>query len=73
MRTMVLLEFCVNYDLRWYLREYEKCNWDVKTRWATQSAHGLMEIHRVGMTHGDLRSENVVLDDHLNSNIINVG
>ena len=36
------------------------------------SAHGLMVIHKAGIIHGDLRCENVVLDEKLDARIIDV-
>ena len=68
----MLLEFCVNFDLRWFLRKGEQCDWELKMKWSAQITHGLMEIHKHGMVHGDLRCENVVLDDKLNAKIIDV-
>lgn len=68
----MLLEFCPNYDLRGYLRTFGPCDWSLKMKWAVQIAHGLMKIHEVGLTHGDLRAENIVLDDNLDCKIIDI-
>jgi len=68
----MLLEFCGNFDIRWYLRKGKHCTWDLKMKWSAQIAHGLMEIHKHGIVHGDLRCENVVLDDYLNAKIIDI-
>jgi serine/threonine protein kinase len=68
----MLLGFCPNFDIRWYLRKGKPYNWVLKMKWSAQIAHGLMEIHKHGIVHGDLRCENVVLDDELNAKIIDV-
>jgi len=68
----MLLEFCPKYDLMRHLRKVGHCDWKFKMKWAAQITHGLMEIHRVGVTHGDLRAENVVLDDKLDAKIIDI-
>ena len=68
----MLLEFCPKYDLMRYLRKVGHSDWKFKMKWAAQITHGLIEIHRVGVTHGDLRAENVVLDDNLDAKIIDI-
>jgi serine/threonine protein kinase len=69
----MLLEFCPRYDLMRYLRTVSPSpDWTIKLKWAAQITHGLMEIHKVGITHGDLRAENVVLDENLDCKIIDV-
>jgi serine/threonine protein kinase len=68
----MLLEFCPKYDLMRHLRKNGNCDWKLKMKWAAQITHGLMEIHGVGVTHGDLRAENVVLDDKLDAKIIDI-
>ena len=68
----MLLEFGVNFDIRWYLHKFGPCNWNLKMKWAAQITHGLMEVHKLGMTHGDLRCENVVLDEGLDAKIIDI-
>ena len=47
-------------------------DWNLKRKWIAQITHGLMTIHQFGITHGDLRCENVVLDEHLDARIIDV-
>jgi serine/threonine protein kinase len=54
------------------MRHLRKVDWKIKMTWAAQIAHGLMEIHRVRVTHGDLPAENVVLDDKLDAKIIDI-
>jgi hypothetical protein len=44
----------------------------IKERWAAQIAHGLAAIHRAGVMHGDLKSENVVVDDNDDVLIIDI-
>ena len=41
-------------------------------KWAAQITHGLLELHKIGITHGDLRCENIVLDEKLNAKIIDI-
>jgi hypothetical protein len=45
----------------------------IKELWAAQIAHGLAGIHRAGVTHGDLKSENIVVDDNDDILIIDIG
>jgi len=33
-------------------------------RWAAQTFHGIMAIHRAGVLNGDLRCRNIVIDSH---------
>ena len=68
----MILKFSMNYDIRWYIRRYRPDDWNLKRKWIAQITHGLMTIHQFGITHGDLRCENVVLDEHLDARIIDV-
>jgi serine/threonine protein kinase len=68
----MVLNFSPNYDIRWYIQEHQPDDWKLKYKWVAQIVHGLMAIHKVGITHGDLRCENVVLDEKLNARIIDV-
>jgi serine/threonine protein kinase len=43
-----------------------------KKRWAAQIAHGLQSIHGAGSVHGDLRCENVVVDEFDNAHLIDI-
>jgi hypothetical protein len=36
----------------------------IKEQWAAQIAHGLAGIHRASVVHGDLKCENIVVDDN---------
>ena len=68
----MVLAFSVNYDIRWYIQKNRPDNWKLKSKWVSQIAHGLMAIHKAGITHGDLRCENVVLDEKLDARIIDI-
>lgn len=68
----MVLKFSLNYDLRWYIQDNCPSDWKLKHKWVAQITHGLMMIHKAGITHGDLRCENVVLDENLDARIIDV-
>src|SRR5204862_6630656 len=40
--------------------------------WGLQIAQGLRDIHQAGLWHGDLKSDNVVIDDQNNALIIDL-
>jgi serine/threonine protein kinase len=44
----------------------------IKERWAAQIAHGLAGIHRAGVVHGDLKCENIVVDENDDILIIDI-
>jgi serine/threonine protein kinase len=68
----MVLGFSVNYDIQWYLRKYRPEDWKLKSKWVAQIAHGLIAIHKAGITHGDLRCKNVVLGEKLDARIIDI-
>ena len=70
--TGLVSEYCVRGDLRYFLRRHLGWPWEEKLKWAAQICHGLMAIHTRGMTHTDLRCQNVVLDVKYNVKIIDI-
>jgi len=69
----ILMNYYAQGNLRWLLRKAEaSVEWEIKWKWACQIAHGMVEIHRAGAMHGDLRCENIVIDDKGNAFIIDI-
>jgi serine/threonine protein kinase len=67
----MLLKYCSQADLKFVLQRKE-AEWSQKMKWAAQIAHGIIEIQKKGVMHGDLRCENVVIDEADNSYIIDI-
>jgi len=73
--TGFVLPYYDGGDLKWALRlrKYpERYQEDSKFRWAAQIAHALVALHQSGLTHGDLRCKNVVLDHEGNAIVIDM-
>jgi hypothetical protein len=67
----MLLRYCAKFDLK-FLLQYsdQQVEWPRKMKWAVQIAHGVIEIQKKGVMHGDLRCANVVIDDSDDAYII---
>src|SRR5262249_18102996 len=50
--------------------ESREISWSQRISWAIQIASGLQAIHGVNIAHLDLKSDNVVIDEHHNAFII---
>ena len=69
----ILLEYCPKGTLKSLLRRSDPpVESSMKKRWAAQIAHGISAIHEAGLIHGDLRCENVVLDENDNARITDI-
>ena len=68
----MVLNYSVECDISGYIRRRYIRDSKLKCKWVAQIVHGLMTIHEAGITHGDLRCANVVLDENLDARIIDV-
>lgn len=72
----ILMNYYARGALKWILSRANRANapveWETKWKWVCQIAHGMVEIQRAGVMHGDLRCENVVIDDKGDAYIIDV-
>jgi serine/threonine protein kinase len=61
----ILLQYCSKGSIKRLLQRSEPpISSARKRRWAAQIAHGISNIHKAGLLHGDLRCENVVVDEN---------
>jgi hypothetical protein len=70
----LLTEFCEKGDLQTLL-QIEGINnipWHRKLKWAKQIALGVQDINSLGLVHGDLKCQNVVIDARDNAKLIDV-
>jgi hypothetical protein len=53
----MLLKYCAKFDLK-FLLQYsdQEVEWMRKMKWAAQIAHGVIEIQKKAVMHGDLRT-----------------
>jgi len=69
----MLLKYCAKFDLK-FLLQYsdQEVEWMRKMKWAAQIAHGVIEIQKKAVMHGDLRCANNVIDDSDDAYIIDI-
>jgi serine/threonine protein kinase len=61
----MLLRYCSKGAIKQLLKYSDPpVSSERKRRWAAQIAHGISNIHKAGLIHGDLRCENVVVDEN---------
>ena len=71
--TGIVLEYYEGGNLKHLLRKTrERCSDDKKLKWAVQIVHALVALHKCGLTHGDLRCENIVMDREGNAKLIDI-
>lgn len=69
----MLLRYCEKTDLKFILQHSDPpVEWSRKERWAAQIAHGVIEIQKKGVMHGDLRCANIVIDQLDDAYIIDI-
>ena len=69
----MLLQYCPAGDLLNVLSNADHpTGMELKHKWAVQIAHGIMELHKKGIIHGDLCSRNVVIHDEEDAQIIDI-
>jgi serine/threonine protein kinase len=66
----IRLEYVPNGDIqRFQRRQGTPVDMQLELRWATQVAEALDFVHGTGVVHGDLRCQNIFLDEHLNARL----
>ena len=61
----MLLQYCSKGSIKHLLQSSDHpISSARKQRWAAQIAHGISNIHKADLIHGDLRCENVVVDEN---------
>ena len=68
----ILLKYYIKGDLKTLLQSEPPVEMKRKWKWAAQIAHGLMGIHDAGILHGDLRCDNVVVDESDDAHVIDI-
>jgi serine/threonine protein kinase len=69
----IVLEYYPKGTLKSLLRRSDPpIESSMKKRWAAQIAHGISAMHAAGVIHGDLRCENVIVDENDNAHIIDI-
>ncbi len=65
--------FPQNVSLKQLLRNGQELSWTIRYQIAEDIAHGLYLLHGDGIFHRDLKSDNVLLDDHLRAKLSDFG
>ena len=72
---LVIRGFLTDYAIRGSISrvlEEPECGWNQRVSWGLQIAEGLRDIHDANLSHVDLNSHNVVIDEHNNAFIIDL-
>jgi serine/threonine protein kinase len=70
----IVMEYMPGGSLHDYLvLSDKKVPWPTRYQFALQVVQGLADLHRVGMAHGDLKGQNVLLDSCLQAKISDFG
>ena len=67
-----LTEYAVRGSISRVLEEDSECGWNQRVSWGLQIAEGLRDIHYANLSHVDLNSHNVVIDEHNNAFLIDL-
>ncbi|CAG8819267.1 17648_t:CDS:2, partial [Cetraspora pellucida] len=70
--TFLVTKFAEKGSLRDYLEKNEH-DWNIKAKMAVDIANGLMECHKNGIVHSDLKADNILVDKHLILKIADFG
>ena len=71
--TCIAYEYAKNGDLFNYIKFAGSFPMPIVKLYATQLIKGIIELHRAGVCHRDLKLENLVLDSDFNLKIIDFG
>ncbi|CAG8666280.1 14910_t:CDS:2 [Gigaspora rosea] len=71
-RTYLVTKFAEKGSLRDYLEKNEH-DWNIKAKMAVDIANGLIECHKNGIVHSDLKADNILVDKHLILKIADFG
>ncbi len=74
-RIGIVMEFCVNGDLKMYLTSdtRERLSKKVKLRILKEVCLAMIYLHNSGVIHRDLKSANVLLDENLIAKLSDFG
>lgn len=72
-RAALVMELMPQGSLHQLLHNQKPLSWELRYRIATDIAHGLLTLHGKGIIHRDLKSDNVLLDDHLRAKLSDFG
>ncbi len=67
------MEYASGKDLKSMIRMTKQLSVKTALNIATQVCEGLAEAHRIGVSHGDLKSSNIMIDKHGNARIKDFG
>ncbi|CAG8638244.1 11670_t:CDS:2 [Gigaspora margarita] len=71
-RTYLVTKYAEKGSLRDYLEKNEH-DWNIKAKMAVDIANGLIECHKNGIVHSDLKADNILVDKHLILKIADFG
>ncbi|CAG8702588.1 18709_t:CDS:2, partial [Racocetra fulgida] len=63
-RTYLVTKFAEKGSLRDFLEKNEH-DWNIKAKMAVDIANGLIECHKNGIVHSDLKADNILVNKHL--------
>lgn len=69
----ITMEFVPGQDLKRLIRQREQIPKEIAVSIAMQVCEGLAEIHRLGLIHGDLRTDNIRIDKDGTAKIMDIG
>jgi serine/threonine protein kinase len=67
------MEYMPNGSLFHLLHNKQTIQWDVRMRFAIDMARGLVYLHEENIVHRDIKSLNVLLDEHLKAKLTDFG
>ncbi|CAG8850342.1 16540_t:CDS:2, partial [Racocetra persica] len=62
-RCMVVLQYADSGNLREFL-DHKELSWINKLHIARDIAHGLCQLHKAGVVHGDLHTQNIFINNY---------
>jgi len=71
-RIGVIMEYCVNGALTSFI-EGKKLKWERKLQILIDVARGMQFLHSKNVIHRDLKSDNILLDDHMVAKLVDFG
>lgn len=69
----MVLEFMANGSLDQVLQRPGECSWSTRLTFALEMVSGLLYLHSRNIVHRDLKSLNVLIDEHMHAKIADFG
>lgn len=69
----IVMEYMPKGSLYSLLQSSNNLGWDIRYKMAVDVSCGMAYLHKQGIIHGDLKSMNVLLDNHYNAKITDFG